>query len=712
MAPLDVQAGAAALNAPQPAPNSMPGSLLAPPTTASPTNAAQPFTPSTPPVSGGAPLGAQLLGKGGDSGAFALSAMGRKNPPEPRIDQNIMKQADAVSASDPGATAAPGGWARSLVGGAQRALAGIQENLSDFKGTNSPLAGLGQTMANRGQRQVAQQEQLSKQDTDKALKAETVARTVRLYYDMKNSDQEMKNKLAASDASTISANEADFKTDKNLSQSQIDAFEKENPQWFDNYKIAITGWKPSVDADGKPIIDPKSESQKYEPVYSRQSLKPNDGVTTEYTMTKDQAEAATRAGHPVTEGQKVPIAQFNAWWPKVQQFNLAQDQARDANGKELDEENRNEVRGLIQDSHVASAVTAGAMPLVGVNQMLDNIGKAVPQLQTQLDQLKAKNPNDPQIAQLQKNIQDKTDLETKLLRYKEIGVTDKQHEDYVKYQEKEQADAETAKQRAETERHNRADEEIKQHEAALKEADAKGDIGGAATLLRSFNQDPSQLSKRSKSYQATINEADRQEMEEFGRHFDVAQASTDFKYANQKSTQDTMNMINGITERNGSLDIAVQQAKQLPRVNEATINKIFTLGQEEFQDPRLSNFHTSMLGLADEYSKVMGGGQGTDASRQQALDLLKAGYTKGQVDQAAAIIRRDIAARQRALIMTGHHVNRYMVNQYGMPQPTGYTHSAVVPGVNGQPGVTIYAYPDGKIMDAEGNQYDNNGKKL
>ena len=62
--------------------------------------------------------------------------------------------------------------------------------------------------------------------------------------------------------------------------------------------------------------------------------------------------------------------------------------------------------------------------------------------------------------------------------------------------------------------------------------------------------------------------------------------------------------------------------------------------------------------------------------------------------------------------MTGHHVNRYMVNQYGMPQPTGYTHSAVVPGVNGQPGVTIYAYPDGKIMDAEGNQYDNNGKKL
>ena len=97
-------------------------------------------------------------------------------------------------------------------------------------------------------------------------------------------------------------------------------------------------------------------------------------------------------------------------------------------------------------------------------------------------------------------------METKLLRYKEIGVTDKQREDYVKYQEKEQADAETAKQRAETERHNRADEEIKAE--AIKEADAKGDIAGAATLLRSINEDPSQLSKRAKSYQATIDEAD------------------------------------------------------------------------------------------------------------------------------------------------------------------------------------------------------------
>ena len=83
----DTAAGAALLGAPTssgpvlgPSPTSMSPLGGSPP--ASPTNAAQPFTP-TAPVSGAAPFGAQLIGKGGDQGAFALSDMGRKTPPAP-----------------------------------------------------------------------------------------------------------------------------------------------------------------------------------------------------------------------------------------------------------------------------------------------------------------------------------------------------------------------------------------------------------------------------------------------------------------------------------------------------------------------------------------------------------------------------------------------------------------------------------------------------
>jgi hypothetical protein len=43
------------------------------------------------------------------------------------------------------------------------------------------------------------------------------------------------------------------------------------------------------------------------------------------------------------------------------------------------------------------------------------------------------------------------------------------------------------------------------------------------------------------------------------------------------------------------------------------------------------------------------------------------------------------------------------------PQPPkGYTPSAVLPGTN----ITVYAMPDGSIVDASGNKYDANGKKL
>ena len=43
--------------------------------------------------------------------------------------------------------------------------------------------------------------------------------------------------------------------------------------------------------------------------------------------------------------------------------------------------------------------------------------------------------------------------------------------------------------------------------------------------------------------------------------------------------------------------------------------------------------------------KVMGGGVSSDTGRQQGLDLLKAGYAKGQMSGAIGIMQQDIAAR-------------------------------------------------------------------
>jgi hypothetical protein len=46
----------------------------------------------------------------------------------------------------------------------------------------------------------------------------------------------------------------------------------------------------------------------------------------------------------------------------------------------------------------------------------------------------------------------------------------------------------------------------------------------------------------------------------------------------------------------------------------------------------------------------MGTGGGSDVSRQQALDILHDGYSKGQLAGSIAVMKADIAARKRGLI--------------------------------------------------------------
>ncbi len=185
-----------------------------------------------------------------------------------------------------------------------------------------------------------------------------------------------------------------------------------------------------------------------------------------------------------------------------------------------------------------------------------------------------------------------------------------------------------------------------------------------AESMRKGRMDPSQLSKRSKDYNAVLAEADKQEMEETGQHFNIAQAQTDYKYANNAQTKNTLNMINGMTEPNGAIDIASRAASRLPKMNSKTANQVFNIAKTEFGDSSLTDFHTAMLGLADEYSKVMGGGVSSDTGRQQALDILKENYSKGQLAGAIQIMKSDISARKKAIVGK----NRYLLQEYGEDQ--------------------------------------------
>lgn len=198
----------------------------------------------------------------------------------------------------------------------------------------------------------------------------------------------------------------------------------------------------------------------------------------------------------------------------------------------------------------------------------------------------------------------------------------------------------------------------------------KWDPSSTPVQLVEGQLDPAQLSKRGSTYNYYLEQADRYSREKYGKPFDAGQASIDYNYARNPQTQNTLRMINGMTEKGGAIEIAQNAAKSLPQFDSATANKIFNATETEFGSASATNFHTAMLGLADEYSKVMGGGVSSDTGRQQALDLLKQSYSKGRLSGAIGIMQKDLAARQEALIAG----NRYLQRQFGgqrTPTATG-----------------------------------------
>jgi hypothetical protein len=178
--------------------------------------------------------------------------------------------------------------------------------------------------------------------------------------------------------------------------------------------------------------------------------------------------------------------------------------------------------------------------------------------------------------------------------------------------------------------------------------------------------DPSQISPRSAQYPYVLQAANQYSQQTYGQPFDFAKASADYGYAKNPTTQNTLKMINAMVDPGGSIEIAQNAAKKLPQMDSTLANQVFNAAATQFGSAEASDFHTAMLGLADEYSKVMGGGVSSDTGRQQALDILKAGYSKGQLSGAVAIMRKDITARKSAIVGN----NTYLQRQYS-PRTAG-----------------------------------------
>lgn len=262
-----------------------------------------------------------------------------------------------------------------------------------------------------------------------------------------------------------------------------------------------------------------------------------------------------------------------------------------------------------------------------------------------------------------------------------------------------QKELETHRHNVQEEKDKALEEQNKAHELALKDRAATGDLGSAAELLRKGMEDPSQLSKRSATYQATLDEADRQEMAETGKHFNIAKAQTDYKFANQPSTQNTLKYLNSLTggqdPSTGNLAELVNQSNKIGRTQFPPLNKTEAWGKLESGDPGIVAYRAVVTEVADQVAKILqGGGSGagtSDAKLRQAQELFDVGFSKDQIKAVAAELRPLLNNRRDSLIGD----NRYLENQFGKP-------TAPVP----VPPPPIYAAAPGKprMMSTDGGK--------
>lgn len=181
--------------------------------------------------------------------------------------------------------------------------------------------------------------------------------------------------------------------------------------------------------------------------------------------------------------------------------------------------------------------------------------------------------------------------------------------------------------------------------------------------------DPSQLSKKSKTYDANIKAADAYSRAKDGKPFDMAKAQIDFKEANNQNVRQTLRYLNSLTgddNKSGNLDEVVKAAKRFGSTTWKSINDVKEWSNRHRDQPEAVQYAAAVVETADQVAKILqGGGTGggtSDAKMKQAQELFGNGNFSAQnVADVANELRPLLTNRKNAMISN----NRYLEKQFG-----------------------------------------------
>lgn len=239
------------------------------------------------------------------------------------------------------------------------------------------------------------------------------------------------------------------------------------------------------------------------------------------------------------------------------------------------------------------------------------------------------------------------------------------------------------------------------------------DLSHPAVKLVEGTLAPSELSKRatkgSDSYNAIIKAADDYSMAKYLKPFDFQKADTDYKYSAQKGTKDTLNLIQSLTggggeNNSGTLAQLERQGQLLGNTTFPNYNTLKQWTETHLGQPGVPAFQATLFGVADEMSKILGGGTATVEGFRQAQSILDQCFSGQQMGAAIKAVRGNMANRASGMIGD----NLYLTKQYGkMRNPLEPNDVPTINGVRPTAqrvvsGITYFRLPSGVTVDRYG----------
>jgi hypothetical protein len=259
---------------------------------------------------------------------------------------------------------------------------------------------------------------------------------------------------------------------------------------------------------------------------------------------------------------------------------------------------------------------------------------------------------------------------------------------------KEQQDVQTGKS---TEAKNYA-------EAKKALADSSGtseEVSGQAIDLVEGDMDPSNLNRRSKSYNDILSAARKYSVQKYGKPFDVAKATSDYKFATNVQTQNTLKFLNSLTgpdNKSGNLQALIDASNNIDRTDFPPLNNADAWLKITTGDPQMAAYKTAVLEVADQAAKILqGGGSGagtSDAKLRQAQELFDVKFTKKQTQAISETLRTLLGNRKKEMIGD----NRYLLKQYSQQAPSQNPATEQLPPGVPQGATHIYKDANQKVV--------------